>query len=220
MGRISEKTRERHRRTGSFIRDIWIQTRRTTKGGRGRREYGSPAGYYGMAMRIGGGGSNTGGASTLQLISHDSFREHTLLADTTNGDEQDHSVGGGANVRRPPPPPPQSKAYSSSISRRVLNCLVKKENQIKKNENQAPKRGKKDLPSGQQVGKYRYLPYLTNAPSSHTPATTRRLFLRTLPSALLACGMCLASIQSDPSKFHSRKGKIPSWVTGKSNSDR
>lgn len=85
-----------------------------------------------MAMRIGGGGSNTGGASTLQLISHDSFREHTLLADTTNGDEQDHSVGGGANVRRPPPPPPQSKAYSSSISRRVLNCLVKKENQIQK----------------------------------------------------------------------------------------
>lgn len=161
MGRISEKTRERHRRTGSFIRDIWIQTRRTTKGGRGRREYGSPAGYYGMAMRIGGGGSNTGGASTLQLISHDSFREHTLLADTTNGDEQDHSVGGGANVRRPPPPPPQSKAYSSSISRRVLNCLVKKENQIKKKRKSSPETRKEGPPLWTASGKVQVptLPY-------------------------------------------------------------
>lgn len=83
-----------------------------------------------MAMRIGGGGSNTGGASTLHIILHDSLREHTLLTDTTNGDEQDHSVGGGANARLPPPP--QSKPYSFSISPRVSNCLVKKENQIKK----------------------------------------------------------------------------------------
>lgn len=93
-----------------------------------------------MALRIGGGGSNTGGASTLHIISHDSFREHTLLADTTNGDEQDHSVGGGADVRLPPPP--QSKAYSSSISRRVLNCLVKKENQIKKTKSSPETSGK------------------------------------------------------------------------------
>lgn len=58
----------------------------------------------------------------------------------------------------------------------------------KKRENQAPKRvGKKGLPSGQQVEKYRYLPYLQNAPSSHTPATTRRLSLRTLLCLLAAC---------------------------------
>lgn len=97
-----------------------------------------------MAMRIGGGGSNTGGASTLHIISHDSFREHTLLADTTNGDEQDHSVGGGANVRLPPPP--QIKAYSSSISRRVLNRLVKKENQIKKKGKPSPETSGKEGP--------------------------------------------------------------------------
>lgn len=159
-------------------------------------------------MRIGGGGSNTGGASTLHIISHDSLREHTLLADTTNGDEQDHSVGGGANVRLPPPP--QIKAYSSSISRRVLNRLVKKENQIKKKrENQAPKRvGKKGLPSGQQVGKLQ-VPTLPSECSfeSHTCYDTTSLLEN---AALLACGMCLASIQSDPSKVHSRKGKIPS----------
>lgn len=161
-----------------------------------------------MAMRIGGGGSNTGGASTLHIISHDSLREHTLLTDTTNGDEQDHSVGGGANVRLPPPP--QIKAYSSSISRRVLNRLVKKENQIKKKrENQAPKRvGKKGLPSGQQVGKLQ-VPTLPSECSfeSHTCYDTTSLLEN---AALLACGMCLASIQSDPTKVHSRKGKIPS----------
>lgn len=160
-----------------------------------------------MAMRIGGGGSNTGGASTLHIILHDSLREHTLLTDTTNGDEHDHSVGGGANARLPPPP--QSKPYSFSISPRVSNCLVKKENQIKKRENQAPKRvGKKGLPSGQQVGKLQ-VPTLPSECSfeSHTCYDTTSLLEN---AALLACGMCLASIQSDPSKVHSRKGKIPS----------
>lgn len=104
-----------------------------------------------MAMRIGGGGSNTGGASTLHIISHDSFREHTLLADTTNGDEQDHSVGGGANVRLPPPP--QIKAYSSSISPRVSNCLVKKENQIKKKRKSSPETRKEGPPLWTASGK-------------------------------------------------------------------
>lgn len=142
-----------------------------------------------MAMRIGGGGSNTGGASTLHIISHDSFREHTLLADTTNGDEQDHSVGGGANVRLPPPP--QIKAYSSSISRRVLNRLVKKENQIKKKGKIKPRNEweRRASPLDSKWEKYRYLPYLQNAPSSHTPATTRRLFLRTLLCLLAACAL-------------------------------
>lgn len=129
MGRISEKTKVRHRRTGSFIRHM--NPKRTDD-----KRWSWTKGVW-IACRLlwdghtdWGRGSNTGGASTLHIISHDSFREHTLLADTTNGDEQDHSVGGGANVRLPPPP--QSKAYSSSISRRMLNCLVKKENQIKK----------------------------------------------------------------------------------------
>lgn len=137
-------------------------------------------------MRIGGGGSNTGGASTLHIILHDSLREHTLLTDTTNGDEQDHSVGGGANARLPPPP--QSKPYSFSISPRVSNCLVKKENQIKKGkikpQNEWERRAS---PLDSKWEKYRYLPYLKNAPSSHTPATTRRLFLRTLLCLLAAC---------------------------------
>lgn len=140
-----------------------------------------------MAMRIGGGGSNTGGASTLHIISHDSFREHTLLADTTNGDEQDHSVGGGASVRLPPPP--QMKAYSSSISRRVLNRLVKKENQIKKEGKIKPRNEweRRASPLDSKWENYKYLPYLQNAPSSHTPATTRRLSLRTLLCLLAAC---------------------------------
>lgn len=142
-----------------------------------------------MAMRIGGGGSNTGGASTLHIISHDSFREHTLLADTTNGDEQDHSVGGGANVRLPPPP--QIKAYSSSISRRVLNRLVKKENQIKKKGKIKPRNEweRRASPLDSKWENYKYLPYLQNAPSSHTPATTRRLSLRTLLCLLAACAL-------------------------------